>query len=340
MSAKKTNLERPSPIQFTHGIHVRGTELWLDATRAKDLSFVSHAHLDHVARHRRIIATAVTARFCRDRVGVTEALTVPYRQPFTLGDITLELRPAGHVLGSAQIVVKLPAGKGGATVGYTGDFSPYPSRTAEAAEPISCDILVIEATFGIPRYVFPPKEEVTAGIAAFADRTIKAGGTPVFLAYPLGKSQEVARRLGDAGYRVRAHASVWDNCKVYEEHGVAFPNLHKFTDGARRGEVLVFPHQARRSRAMQKVHNPRFAAVTGWAMDPGANYRFKVDDAFPLSDHADFPALMRAVEQSRALKVYVVHGFVDEFVRALKARGVDAAPLKVPDREQLELFQD
>ena len=338
MPAARPTAARPSPVAFRQGIHVRGTDLWLDATRARDLAFVSHAHMDHLARHKRIIATAPTARLCRERLGIKDALAVPYRQPFALGELTLELRPAGHVLGSAQILVRLPAALGGLTVGYTGDFSPYPSRTAEAAEPLPCDVLVIEATFGLPRYVFPPKEEVMAGIAAYADRVLKDGGTPVFLAYPLGKSQEVAKRLLEAGYRVRAHPSVWDNCRIYEEHGVAFDGLHKFTDGARRGEVLVFPHQARGTRAMQKVHDPRFAAVTGWAVDAGAKYRFKVDEAFPLSDHADFPALLRAVEQSRAAKVYVVHGFVEEFVKTLRGRGVDASPLKLPAREQLELF--
>lgn len=328
----------PPPVVYKQGIHLSGTGLWLDATRARDLAFVSHAHMDHVARHARIIATAPTARLCRERLGIRDALTVPYRQPFALGDLTLELHPAGHVLGSAQILVRLPAALGGLTVGYTGDFSPYPSRTAEAAAPLRCDVLVIEATFGLPRYVFPPKDEVLAGMAAFADETIAAGGTPVFLAYPLGKSQEVAKRLLEAGYRVRAHASVWDNCKIYEEHGVAFHGLHKFTDGARRGEVLVFPHQARKTRAMLKVNGARFAAVTGWAIDSGAKYRFKVDAAFPLSDHADFPGLLRAVEESGARKIYVVHGFADEFVSALRHRGFDAAPLKPPVREQLELF--
>ncbi|MBI5527697.1 MAG: MBL fold metallo-hydrolase [Deltaproteobacteria bacterium] len=319
-------------------MRVAGTPLWLDAGSAKDLSFVSHAHLDHVARHKTMIATAPTARFCRDRVGVKDVLMAPFSQPFELGDLSIELLPAGHILGSAQIRVTLPSARGGATAGYTGDFSLAPSVTVEAAAPLVCDVLVIEATFGLPRYAFPPKEKVMADIDAFIDRTRREGGTPVFLAYPLGKSQELAARLGAAGHRVRAHKTVWENCKAYEEFGVTFPNLHKFTDGMRHDEVLIFPHRAKGSRALEKVKTPRFAAVTGWAMDPGAKYRMKVDEAFPLSDHADFEGLLAHVKNSRASKVYVVHGFVQEFVRALASRGVDAAPLKPMERQQLELF--
>jgi len=326
------------PVEFCGGIRVAGTPLWLDAGSAKDLSFVSHAHLDHVARHKTMIATAPTARFCRDRVGVRDVLTPPFAQPFRLGEITVELLPAGHILGSAQIRVTLPAARGGVTVGYTGDFSPVPSLAAEAAVPLPCDVLVIEATFGAPRYAFPPKEEVMTGIEAFIARTRREEGTPVFLAYPLGKSQELAARLGAAGHRVRVHKAVWENCKAYEEFGAVFPNLHKFTDGTRKDEVLIFPHRAKGSRVLEKVKGPRFAAVTGWAMDPGAKYRLKVDEAFPLSDHADFEGLMGHVKNSRASKVYVVHGFVEEFVRALRSRGVDASPLKPIERQQLELF--
>src|SRR5207244_3739509 len=102
-----------------------------------------------------------------------------YRSPFGLGDLTLELFPAGHVLGSAQLRVS----RGGASVAYTGDLCLEPNPTAEPAEVVPCDTLAMESTFGLPRYVFPPKGEVLARVRRFVDDALSDGDTPVLLGY-------------------------------------------------------------------------------------------------------------------------------------------------------------
>ncbi|HYX91607.1 MAG TPA: MBL fold metallo-hydrolase, partial [Myxococcaceae bacterium] len=140
------------------GLHLSGTELWFDANRKSDLSFVSHAHADHIARHARVIATAATLRLMQHRLGKLHgALPVPYRRPFDLGRLVLELLPAGHVLGSAQLRV---IREDGTRIVYTGDINFTNALTAEPAEIADCDVLVIESTFGHPRYVFPPRAEL------------------------------------------------------------------------------------------------------------------------------------------------------------------------------------
>lgn len=328
---------RTGPLEFKNGIRIAGTDLWMDARSPRDLSFVSHAHTDHLARHASIIATEPTARFCRERAGVTSALIVPYNQPFALGELTIELCQAGHILGSSQILVRLPRALGGMSIGYTGDFCNTDSFTAGRAEQLKCDVLVVEATFGKPHYAFPTRGEALAVLEETVKAALARGMTPVIYAYPLGKSQEVIKFLDDGGFKVRAHKSIWENCRIYQEFGVKFSGIGKFTDEVRHGEILVLPHNSGRSRGLSCARQPYQIAVTGWAIDPATKYRLGVDEAIPLSDHADFTGLVSYVLASGAKKVYVVHGFVDELVAALLERGVDASPLVPPRQMPLPL---
>src|SRR3954468_14170505 len=145
------------------GLHLTNSVLGLDARRKSELSFVSHAHTDHIARHERVIATRPTLRFMEHRLGpLQSALPAPYRRPFELGPLNVELLPAGHVMGSAQIRVTRDDGH---RVVYTGDISLEPSLTSEAAEIVECDTLVLESTFGHSRFRFPNRDGVFEEVA-------------------------------------------------------------------------------------------------------------------------------------------------------------------------------
>src|SRR5216684_1490514 len=252
------------------GLHLTGTALSLDATRKCELSFISHAHSDHIARHERVIATSATLRFMTHRLGkLPGALPVPYNRPFFLGPLEVELLPAGHILGSAQIRVTRADGR---RVVYTGDLNLTPSLTAEPAQVARCDTLIVEATFGHPRYVFPPKESVLNALDAWVRKTLEGGATPILLGYSLGKAQEVIKFL--------------------RERGVPLEGIRRFNGAIKEGEVLVFPPQLARSATLGKVRPRAFAFLTGWALDPARARWHGADAAFPLSDHADFAGLM------------------------------------------------
>jgi putative mRNA 3-end processing factor len=328
---------RRSPVELAKGeMKVAGTSLHLDARRRVECAFVSHAHGDHIARHDRTIATAATISLMRHRLGEpkrrkTEALPAAFRTPFGLGDLTLELFPAGHVLGSAQLRVV----RGGVALGYTGDLCTAETHAAEPAEVMACDVLVLESTFGHPRYVFPAKEETLRAVRRFVDDALSEGATPVLLGYALGKAQEILKHLSDAGYRCAAHPVVHAVNRVYEAHGVAFPNVRALPpEGPDAGEVVVAPPHLARSPAMRGVRRRRTAVLTGWAVD-GARH-FHADAAFPLSDHADFPSLLRYAKATGASRVFTVHGFADVLAAALRKEGLRAEPLK--EERQLELL--
>ena len=330
-------MRRPPPIELVKGeLHVTGSGLFLDARRRSGCAFVSHAHGDHIARHDRTIATEATVALMRQRLGERvrgEALPAAYRTPFGLGELTLELLPAGHVLGSAQLRVR----RNGTALGYTGDLSLEPNAAAEAAEVMGCDVLVMESTFGLPRYVFPPKAEVLAAVRGFVDDALCDGATPVLLAYSLGKAQEIQKYLGELGYRLRAHAAVHVLNRVYQRLGVSLPNVRPLDhEGAARGEVVVAPPHLSRSAAVARIRPRRTAVLTGWAVDRSRVMWRGADAAFPLSDHADFPALVRYARASGAGRVYTLHGFAEELARALRREGIRAQPLE--SARQLELW--
>jgi putative mRNA 3-end processing factor len=236
------------------------------------------------------------------------------------------------VLGSAQIRVT----RDGISLGYSGDLCTQPTDAAEPAEVMPCDVLVLESTFGLPRYVFPPKAEVLAAIRRFVDDALSDGATPVLLGYALGKAQEILKHLAERGYRCRAHPLVHGVNRVYEEMGVTFPGVRPLgPEGSERGEVVVCPPHLAGSSSMRGVRRRRTAVLTGWALDGGRHFR-GVDAAFPLSDHADFPSLVAYAKATGAGRIYTIHGQAEAFAAALRREGIRAQPLQ--EQFQLELL--
>ncbi len=331
---------RQPPIELHRGeLRVAGTALHLDAQRRAACAFVSHAHGDHIGRHDRTIATPATLALMNHRLGEpkrvrrAEQMPVGYRQPFGLGPQTLELFPAGHVLGSAQLRVTLEDGR---TLGYSGDLCTDTPCAAEPAEVMPCDTLVLESTFGRPRYVFPPKQETLAAIRRFCDDALSDGVTPVLHGYALGKAQEILAFLSGAGYACRCHPVVHAINRIYEAHGVPLPGVRPIdAEGVAAREVVVVPQQLAWSPAMKAVRRRRTAALTGWAIDGERMFR-GVDAAFPLSDHCDFPSLLAYARATGASRIFTIHGFTDELAAALRREGMRAEPLR--EGSQLELL--
>lgn len=298
------------------GIEVENGLLWLDARTRRRLGLVTHAHLDHVARHETVLSTPETAELMRRRRGAgLKYIERRYGERTLVGDVAVTLLPAGHILGSAMALLERHGGR----LLYTGDVRPEGGLTCPPAELPRADVLIMEATFGRPEHRFPPAEEVREEMARFAREALGLGATPVFLAYALGKAQEVMTALGRAGIPVAAHPSVWAMCDVYRRFGLVFPGSRRLAGRGRPDAAVVVPPQSRREiRAPGEL---RVAAVTGWgdrALCPG------VERVFRLSDHADYDALLRLARAVAPKRIHVVHGYAQEFAADLCALGFDA----------------
>ena len=320
------------PVELRRGgLVLQGTPLWFDARAKVPVAFVSHAHTDHIARHERVIATPETLALMAHRLGPLEATTpLRYGETLRLEDLTLECFSAGHVFGSAQ--VRVTRGDGHRIV-YTGDVSLEPALTAAPAPVLECETLVIESTFGHPRYRFPPRAQVYDQVAAWCRSQLDQGVRPILLAYSLGKSQETIRQLAERGLRVAAHESIHAVAMLYEQLGMPV-GARRFDGQFEDGEVGLFP-PFRRGDSLSGTGPRSLAVLTGWALEPWGARRRGADLAFPVSDHADFPSLLEYARRSGAREVVTMHGYADELAQALRSHGLFARA--VHERVQMAL---
>jgi Cft2 family RNA processing exonuclease len=314
-------------------LYVEAIDLWIDSMQSRDRCYISHGHADHAREHTTVVSSLNTARICRARFQATAAFEEhEFNRPWLAGNHRLTLFPAGHVLGSSQLLIE---GERGRFV-YTGDFKLQYSLTAEAPEVKPCDVLLMECTYGRPQYAFPPRDEVAGEMIAFARKALEAGAVPVFFAYSLGKAQEAVAILGNAGLPLTVHHSVAQMCDVYRECGVELPPYTRYDARAfDRHSAVVWPPSARSLRKALRGKLLFTAILTGWTLDRGAVFRYGADRGFALSDHADYPALLRYIELAQPQKVLLNHGRRD-FVYRLRAMGVNAEYLD--EHEQLALF--
>jgi DNA ligase-1 len=318
-------------VHYERGVYLPRQDLWLDPWDPKRFAFVSHAHSDHIALHEEIIVSERTARLMQDRLpGSRMEHILPFGEKQMVRGIELMLLPAGHIFGSAQCFLSAS----NETLLYTGDFKLRPGKSAERVEWRKADTLIMETTFGLPRYQFPPTEQVIDQIIAFCRETIDDGGVPVLLGYSLGKAQEILCSLDGAGLTPMLHGSVYQMTRIYEQFGQSFCKYLRYNSNDIAGKVLICPPSARHSPMLEKIARKRVAMISGWAIDPNAIYRHQIDAAFPLSDHADYNDLLRYVELVQPRRVLTLHGFAASFARDLRERGIDAWALS--EENQLE----
>ena len=325
-------------VSYRRGIHVPEAGLWLDPQFSAECAFVSHAHSDHFARHRLTICSELTGQLMTARYGKRAAgafLSVPIGAPLMREGWTLRLLPAGHIAGSSMLHLRRDTD--GASLLYTGDYKLRSSSSCELARFEQADTLVMETTFGVPQYRFPPRDKIIEQIHGFLRGAFQSGETPVFYAYSLGKAQELLCTVADTGYCFMLHRSVWEMTRTLAPHLNALPAYECFDSSRTEGKVLVFPPASRKSQALRKLKKTRTAMLSGWALSPSAKYRYNVDEVIPLSDHADYGELLETVTLVNPKRVFLVHGYTQEFAIDLRARGYDARALGRHDQMELDL---
>jgi DNA ligase 1 len=326
-------------VKFQRGLHLPELDLWLDPWDAKPRAFISHAHADHFARHGMAICSDVTAALVHARFKIPESRLEPasFHVPIVRDGFRLRMLPAGHIAGSAMLHVTRI--KDNASLLYTGDFKTRRSRTSETVNFLAADTLILETTFGLPQFEFPNPMEIESAVLRFVHGAFNDGETPVLLGYSLGKAQEALALLAEHGIPALLHPSVAEMTTACREAGVALPEPTVFTGQAPPGHVVIAPPNAVRSRLMRSLKNKRVAMLTGWAMQPGAKYRYRVDEAIPLSDHADHPGLMECIQRVRPKRVLTVHGYAREFAAELRSRRIDAWCAMGGDQLELSIQQ-
>jgi putative mRNA 3-end processing factor len=331
-------------------LYVADLDLWIDSMRPRARCYVSHGHSDHAREHETIVTTPANAAVCRSRferaiargkqTSLLPGRARPacdfeehrFNEPWSDGEHRLTLFPAGHVLGSAQLLIESANGR----FVYTGDFKLARSYTCEPPEVKPCDVLLMECTYGRPQYVFPSRDEVEETLVGFAADALADGCAPVLMAYSLGKAQEAMAILGKGGIPLTVHGAVYAIARVYEAAGVRLPPYERYDAATYDGSsALIWPPSGKTLPKALRGKPARTAMLSGWALDKSAPFRYGVDACIPLSDHADYAALLRYIELAQPRKVVLNHGWRD-FVWRLRRLGIDASYLEA--NEQLALF--
>lgn len=319
-------------ITRPEGLYCVPADLFIDPTRAVPRAVVTHAHADHArAGHQALLASAETVALMRARYGANCAGSVQVLAPGTdlrLGDVSLQLQPAGHVLGSCQVVLN----HGGARVVISGDYKRGPDASCAPFLPVPCDVFITEATFALPVFVHPPAaqelQKLLTSLTVFPDRA------HVLSVYSLGKCQRVLAGLRALGYDapVYAHAALLPLCAIYEEFGVALGALRPLA-GAKpadlAGRLIMAPPGAMGAGVLRKLPDPVIGFASGWMRLRQRARASGVELPLVISDHADWPELLRTLQDVDAPEIWVTHGTEDALIHAAQTQSRRARALRL-----------
>ena len=310
------------------GLYCPGGDFWIDPVLPVPRAVITHAHGDHVAAGSAAYLTAAPGEpLLRARLSPDARIQpLPYAEPLSLGGVRLSLHPSGHILGAAQVRLE----RGGEVWVVSGDFKLHPDPTCAPFEPLRCHVFVTESTFALPVFRWPPEAEVFAAIHAWWRANREAGKTSLLFAHPLGKAQRLLAGLDTSVGPILAHESVEGFSRLYRAQGVALPPAGE-SDGP--GALVLAPPLAHASPWARRFGAASTAMASGWMRVRGTRRRRSLDRGFVLSDHADWPALLHAIDATGAETVWVAHGYRAPLVRWLEEHGRRALALDLRPAE-------
>jgi putative mRNA 3-end processing factor len=320
------------------GLYCAPGDFYIDPIRPVDRAVITHGHADHARPgHGAVLATPETLEIMAVRYGEGFAGRVqpsPYGLTTSQDGVEVTLVPAGHVLGSAQAVVRWK----GMTIVISGDYKRRRDPTCPPFEPTPCDVFISEATFGLPVFVFPePETEIAAllaSVAQFPERTHLVG------AYALGKAQRVICLLREAGYQgvIYVHGAMARLNSLYEAHGIDLGPLAPATadvaKGAYAGAVVIAPPSALQDRWSRRFPDPVTAFASGWMRVRARARQSHVELPLILSDHADWTELTKTVSELRPGELWITHGREEALARWAELNGIVARPLRLVGYEE------
>lgn len=309
-----------------NGLYCPLADIYIDPQRKVDKAVITHAHADHARRGMGSYAChPYTAAVLRSRYGKKiRTSEFPYGKGFTTKGVRVSFHPAGHVPGASQIRIEY---KGEVWV-VTGDIKPGDDGLTTPYEPVRCDGLIIESTFALPVYHWKPQAAVLEEIRNWWQMNLNLQRLPVIIAYSFGKAQRLVHLLSHGGLPFRVHPNIEATSQALREAGLDLPACDTVDVASSveeiSGNILILPASSHMGK-WKRIFGPLdLAMASGWMQLRGNNRSPGSMKGFVLSDHADWGGLNCIVEESRAEKVIVTHGYEDVFVRWLREKGLEA----------------
>ena len=318
------------------GLYVTPAYAHIDPVRAVDTAIITHGHADHArAGHGHVIATPETLAIMSARYGANFAAqqtALPYNQQLMLGDVNVKLIPAGHVLGSAQIVLEYANTK----IIAAGDYKRRSDPTCRPFQVEQCDVFITEATFGLPVFAHPePETQIKKLLEVqhlFPERSIIIG------AYSLGKAQRLIALLREAGYdeTIFIHGAMKKLCELYISFGIELGSLQTTPIGkidnqqiSLANKFILAPPSAMGTKWAQRLSDPLVVYASGWMQVRQRAKQGGVELPLVISDHADWNDILRTIKEVNASEIWVTHGREDALIHACSQMGLSAKALSL-----------
>jgi putative mRNA 3-end processing factor len=293
---------------FPEGIYVRPADAWVDPSQPKARALITHGHGDHArGGHGEVLATPETLAIMGLRYGEQNGRPVAYGEGARVGEVEVSFVPAGHVLGSAQIVLE----HGGEKIVVSGDYKRRADPTCHPFVPVPCDVFITEATFGLPVFRHPDTggeiDRLLHRLHSDESRCVLVG------AYALGKAQRVIAELRRRGHEepIYIHGALERMCALYEEHGIALGELRPATGASKdelRGKIVLAPPGALNDRWSRRLPDPVTAMASGWMRIRQRARQANVELPLVISDHADWDELTCTIRELEPNEVWITHG--------------------------------
>jgi putative mRNA 3-end processing factor len=321
---------------FPEGIYVRPADAWVDPSQPKARALVTHGHADHArGGHEQVWATPDTLSIMGTRYGEQNGCPVNYGQSVTVGEVEVSFVPAGHVLGSAQIILDYA----GERVVVSGDYKRREDPTCARFVPVPCDIFITEATFGLPVFRHPDTggeiDRLLARLHANPERCVLVG------AYALGKAQRVIAECRRRGHEepIYYHGAMERLCRLYEELGVPLGELRPVA-GAKKdelqGKLILCPPGALNDRWSRRLPDPITAMASGWMRIRQRARQKNVELPLIISDHADWDELCDTIREVAPKEVWITHGREDALMHWCMLHQIKARELNLVGYEDDE----
>lgn len=326
------------------GLYCPAIKAHIDPVRPVERAIITHGHADHArSGHGSVLATPQTLdimglRYGADFCGQPQSLK--YGEQIDLSGIEISLHPAGHVLGSAQVLL---SGEGGRTV-VSGDYKRQSDPTCAAFELVTCDTFVTEATFGLPVFRHPPAlqevQKLLTSLRLFPDKTHLVG------AYALGKAQRVIGELRAAGYdrTIYLHGALVALTTYYEEQGIVLGPVEPVAKRVKElaGEIVLCPPGQLADRWARRFGDTVTVMASGWMRVRARARQRGVELPLIMSDHADWDDLCKTIIETQASQIWVTHGAEEALVHWCETNGRKARPLNMigyDDGEEAEVSE-
>jgi len=315
------------------GLYCPAGDFYIDPWQPVSRAVITHAHADHLCWGcQSYLVSAESEPIVRLRLGRGAATSaaiqcLPYGEAVTIGAVRVSLHPAGHILGSAQVRIE----HRGQVWVVSGDYKTEPDPTCAPFELVRCHVFVTESTFGLPVFRWPPQAEVFAEINAWWQQNAAQGRASVLFGYALGKAQRLLAGLDTSIGPIFAHGAVERVNQACRAQRNLPPTRYagEVNDGrAFKGALILAPPSANGTAWMRRFGEFSSAFASGWMQIRGARRRRAVDRGFVISDHADWPALVRVIRETNAERVWVTHGYNNAFARWLNEGGILAQAIE------------